>query len=108
MSFGCAHVLMLLGQGAWGPCNGAVQVGRSEHMAELLTTTHNHSMQTGTVEALIWHPSDSAVKPIVANRRIERLPEPRYDPKALSFTPMSLQVRISIVHLPAHCVVLWE
>lgn len=44
------------------------------------------------VEALIWHASDSAVKPIVANRRIERLPDPRYDPKGLPFTPLSLQV----------------
>eukprot|EP00878_Enallax_costatus_P014385 GHUV01015045.1.p1 GENE.GHUV01015045.1~~GHUV01015045.1.p1 ORF type:complete len:568 (+),score=192.73 GHUV01015045.1:581-2284(+) len=40
---------------------------------------------------LIWHPSDSAVKPIVANRRIERLPEVQYDPKALPFEPLNLQ-----------------
>ena len=47
----------------------------------------------GALDSLIWHPSDTAVKPIVANRRIERLPEPRYDPKALPFTAMALQVR---------------
>ena len=47
---------------------------------------------TPALETLVWHPSDAAVKPIVANRRIERLPEPRYDPRALPFQPMSLQV----------------
>ncbi len=45
-----------------------------------------------SVEALVWHTSDSAVKPIVANRRIEKLPEPKFDIKALPFAPMSLQV----------------
>ncbi|GFH10851.1 protein kinase domain-containing protein [Haematococcus lacustris] len=43
------------------------------------------------MDALIWHASDAAVKPIVANRRIERLPEPRYEAKSLPFTPLSLQ-----------------
>ena len=37
---------------------------------------------------LIWHASDSSVKPIVANRRIERLPEPKWDAQALPFTPL--------------------
>eukprot|EP00798_Chlamydomonas_sp_ICE-L_P014436 gene14436-20443_t len=45
----------------------------------------------GSIEALIWHLSDTAVKPIVANRRIERLPEPRFDAKALPFTAMTLE-----------------
>eukprot|EP00955_Chlamydomonas_euryale_P023544 248985-Chlamydomonas_euryale.AAC.1 len=40
----------------------------------------------------MWHPSDTAVKPIVANRRIERLPEPKFDAKALPFPALSLQV----------------
>jgi hypothetical protein len=43
-----------------------------------------------TVASLIWHPSDLAVKPIVANRRIERLPEPRFDARALPFQPLGL------------------
>lgn len=34
---------------------------------------------------LIWHATDSSVKPIVANRRIERLPEPKWDARALPF-----------------------
>jgi serine/threonine-protein kinase ULK4 len=38
----------------------------------------------------IWHPSDSAVKPIVANRRIERLPDPTWTAAALPFPPLSL------------------
>lgn len=38
-----------------------------------------------SLEKLIWHPSDVSIKPIVANRRIERLPEPKWDPAALSF-----------------------
>ncbi|KAG2493011.1 hypothetical protein HYH03_008674 [Edaphochlamys debaryana] len=43
-----------------------------------------------SLEDLIWHPSDTAVKPIVANRRIERLPEPRYDAASLPFKPWTL------------------
>jgi serine/threonine-protein kinase ULK4 len=43
------------------------------------------------VLSLIWHPSDSAVKPIVANRRIERLPDLTWDAKSLPFEPLSLQ-----------------
>eukprot|EP00879_Flechtneria_rotunda_P020298 GHRR01021346.1.p1 GENE.GHRR01021346.1~~GHRR01021346.1.p1 ORF type:complete len:660 (+),score=250.95 GHRR01021346.1:421-2400(+) len=46
---------------------------------------------TAAVQRLIWQPSDSAVKPIVANRRIERLPEVLWDPKSLPFEPLTLQ-----------------
>ena len=38
-----------------------------------------------TLAMLIWHTSDLSIKPIVANRRIERLPEPKWDPAALAF-----------------------
>ena len=41
-----------------------------------------------SVYELIWHASDSSVKPIVANRRIERLPEPKWDAHALPFKPL--------------------
>jgi serine/threonine-protein kinase ULK4 len=41
--------------------------------------------------SLIWHPTDSAVKPIVANRRIERLAEPSWDAASLPFAPLTLQ-----------------
>lgn len=40
------------------------------------------------LEDLIWHPSDSAVIPIVANRRIERIAEPQFDAAALPFPPL--------------------
>jgi hypothetical protein len=43
------------------------------------------------LQELIWHPSDGAVKPIVANRRIERLAEPSWDAAALPFAPLTLQ-----------------
>jgi serine/threonine-protein kinase ULK4 len=51
----------------------------------------------GVVEALIWHTSDTAVKPIVANRRIERLPEPRFEAKALPFPALTLQVSATLL-----------
>ena len=38
-----------------------------------------------SVYDLIWHATDASVKPIVANRRIERLPEPKWDARALPF-----------------------
>eukprot|EP00884_Botryococcus_braunii_P012001 jgi/Botrbrau1/20801/Bobra.0156s0030.1 len=41
-------------------------------------------------EDLIWHTSDAAVKPIVANRRIERLPELRWDSSKLPFAPLTM------------------
>ncbi|KAK9856467.1 hypothetical protein WJX84_005420 [Apatococcus fuscideae] len=41
--------------------------------------------------SLVWHASDLAVKPIVANRRIERLPEPRWDPRAIPFAILTMQ-----------------
>lgn len=41
-----------------------------------------------SIYELIWHASDSSVKPIVANRRIERLPEPKWDAQALPFRPL--------------------
>lgn len=47
------------------------------------------------LEALMWYPSDSAVKPIVANRRIERLPEPKWDRNLLPFQPLTLQEMLS-------------
>lgn len=48
-----------------------------------------------TIYELIWHASDSSVKPIVANRRIERLPEPKWDAEALPFSPLTLQDMLS-------------
>ena len=36
------------------------------------------------------HPSDSQVKPIVLNRRIEAVPESHYDPNALPFEPLAI------------------
>ena len=32
------------------------------------------------LDDVVWHASDMVVKPIVGNRRIERVPEPRWDP----------------------------
>ncbi|KAL3147840.1 hypothetical protein ABBQ32_002563 [Trebouxia sp. C0010 RCD-2024] len=48
-----------------------------------------------SIYELIWHASDSSVKPIVANRRIERLPEPKWDAQALPFRPLALQDMLS-------------
>lgn len=38
--------------------------------------------------ALIWHPTDTVLKPIVGNRRIERPTVWTFDPVMLPFTPM--------------------
>ncbi|CAG9460825.1 unnamed protein product [Pedinophyceae sp. YPF-701] len=46
------------------------------------------------LEDVIWHASDMVVKPIVGNRRIERVPEPRWDAAALPFRPLTLQEMI--------------
>ncbi|PNH11471.1 Serine/threonine-protein kinase ULK4 [Tetrabaena socialis] len=57
---------------------------------DLLVETGPLVTDPASMEELIWHTSDTAVKPIVANRRIERLPEPRYDAASLPFKPWSL------------------
>ncbi|MEW5310458.1 MAG: hypothetical protein WDW38_002255 [Sanguina aurantia] len=44
------------------------------------------------MERLIWTAADTAVKPIVANKRIERTPEPRFDAKSLPFEPLTMEV----------------
>ena len=43
------------------------------------------------LEDVIWHPSDSVVKPIVGNRRVERVLDPKWEPASLPFRPFSLQ-----------------
>jgi len=40
-----------------------------------------------TIEQLIIHNSDTAVKPIVGNKEIERIPEQTYNKSHLQFTP---------------------
>ena len=42
------------------------------------------------IAELADHPSDSQVKPIVLNRRIEAVPEPHFDPNALPFEPLAI------------------
>eukprot|EP01062_Namystynia_karyoxenos_P002395 TRINITY_DN10851_c0_g1_i1.p1 TRINITY_DN10851_c0_g1~~TRINITY_DN10851_c0_g1_i1.p1 ORF type:complete len:1341 (+),score=523.18 TRINITY_DN10851_c0_g1_i1:181-4203(+) len=39
----------------------------------------------GDVNALLFHPNDSVVKPIMCNTRIEKIPEAKYDAQALPF-----------------------
>ena len=58
-----------------------------------------------TVYELIWHASDSSVKPIVANRRIERLPEPKWDAQALPFRPLVGALQLLQLALPAEVII---
>jgi serine/threonine-protein kinase ULK4 len=53
--------------------------------------TDDAARRTAALLGLMWHASDLAVKPIVANRRIERLPEPVWDAALLDFAPLTLQ-----------------
>lgn len=39
-------------------------------------------------EQLLWQPCDAVVRPIVSNRRIERLPELRWEASMLPFAPL--------------------
>ena len=54
----------------------------------------------GSGGALPWlskfpHALDSSVKPIVLNRRIEKVPEPRFDARLLPFPPKTLEEALS-------------
>jgi serine/threonine-protein kinase ULK4 len=52
---------------------------------------------TPPLEKLIYHGSDAGVKPIVNNKRIERIVEPPpYDRNALPFQPRTLQEMLSL------------
>eukprot|EP00898_Chlorokybus_atmophyticus_P000048 jgi/Chlat1/1043/Chrsp110S01535 len=48
-----------------------------------------------TVQQLMWHASDMVVKPIVLNRRIEKVAEPTYDARALPFRAFAMQEMMS-------------
>ena len=43
----------------------------------------------------VFHASDLSVRPIVGNRRIEKIMDPRYDRQSLPFTPLTLQNMLS-------------
>jgi len=75
--------------------NSSGQAGPQQQLLQSAPSGHTRRSSAAESEAalssLIWHPSDSAVKPIVANRRIERLAEPAWDAAALPFAPLTLQ-----------------
>ena len=48
------------------------------------------------VEELLWHRSDQAVKPIVHNRRIEKVAEPTYDRRLLPFRASALDEMLAM------------
>lgn len=48
------------------------------------------------VEELLWHRSDMTVKPIVQNRRIERVAEPTFDRRLLPFRPATLDAMLAM------------
>lgn len=50
---------------------------------------------TLTLIALVFHASDMSVRPIVGNRRIEKIMDARYDRQTLPFPPLTLQDMLS-------------
>ena len=48
-----------------------------------------------SIASLMHHATDSAIKPIVLNRRIEVLPEPMYDPAGLPFPALTVAQMLS-------------
>jgi serine/threonine-protein kinase ULK4 len=53
-------------------------------------TTDGADLPAIDIAELMNHASDSQVKPIVLNRRIEVMTEPHYDPDALPFEPLTI------------------
>eukprot|EP00891_Asterochloris_glomerata_P004830 jgi/Astpho2/4830/e_gw1.00068.1.1_t len=72
------------------PAPAASDAGRSEAPPEPPDRTSTSGLAGPSAASLIWHATDSSVKPIVSNRRIERLPEPQWDPRLLPFKPLAL------------------
>ncbi|GLC54130.1 hypothetical protein PLESTB_000827100 [Pleodorina starrii] len=88
-----------VGSGRGGDAAAGVDSGQSAPSSAGVGMDDDLLVETGSLatdrdaaplEDLIWHASDTAVKPIVANRRIERLPEPRYDATGWTFKPLTL------------------
>jgi len=80
------------GQTTSPDCGNPVALNTSNHEDDdMCEGMDNLSLRGPSVEELIWHSTDSAVKPIVGNRKIERVPEPRWEARSLPFAAMSLQ-----------------
>ena len=62
--------------------------------AETASSPRRRRKKLEAADALLWsladHPSDSQVKPIVLNRRIEVTPEPHFDVSALPFEALTV------------------
>lgn len=67
-----------------GPSSAQAELQDSEDISSSMPRS------AAPLTSLIWHASDTAVKPIVGNRRIERLPEPRFEARDLPFQPLTL------------------
>ena len=73
-------------QSSSGPRHGTPRMSQSD-----ATTNDAADAEVKDMLAeLADHPSDSQVKPIVLNRRIEAVPESHYDPNALPFEPLAI------------------
>ena len=57
----------------------------AEHVERAMRRADEIRPARDALAELADHPSDSQVKPIVLNRRIEAVPESHYDPNALPF-----------------------
>ena len=73
-----------VGGSAGGDKNG---VGKNNPAA---ATVDGADLPAVDIAELMNHASDSQVKPIVLNRRIELVPEPHFDPEALPFEPLAI------------------
>ena len=74
--------------------SGRAGDARGGGSAETASSPRRRRKKLEAADALLWsladHPSDSQVKPIVLNRRIEVTPEPHFDVSALPFEALTV------------------
>ena len=62
----------------------------------MITASQELESALSCIGKLAWHASDSAVKPIAQNKRIERQQGPEYDAKQISFKPIPLHEMLEL------------
>ena len=88
------------GTGGRGPTETAAAASQSDRAGlagRVSAENRDAELGPGVLDPLssVFHASDLSVRPIVGNRRIEKIMDPRYDRQSLPFTPLTLQNMLS-------------
>lgn len=80
-------------------------MGANNYQGNPSSTINQQKVPVKTIDQLLMHNSDTAVKPIIGNKEIEKIQggetqTPQYDPSALSFVPWSSEQVLQKIETP--------